>query len=773
MGIALFTSRILLKALGFVDYGLYNVVAGVITLFSYLNTSLGAATSRFFTYELGTDNIDKLKTVFRTAVNIHLSLALIIVVFCESIGLWIVNNVLSIPAERIIVCNIVYQFVIISSVFSIMQVPFNAMVIAHEKMKVFACICVANAVLQLGVAYFVLIANYDNLIIYGLLSMLAVIAIYAYYHYYCKKNLDGYDTGLRMDKTLLKEMVSFSGWSLLGNTANMASISITNILMNMFFGPLVNAANAVAQQVNGAVNTFYTNFTMALKPQIVKTYAGGEMLQMKKLLFRGGKFSFFLLMFFLIPVLLEADIILKLWLKDVPGETGAFMKLMLIYSLLSCFGTTISVAIQATGKIKYYQIVIGITLLLTFPLTYALYKFEYPPAVVFYTMMIMVSIATVERLFFLKRYLNIACMDYFKNVILVSCAVFILSVILPALVHQFMSEGFFRLTLVSCISFFSSGLFIYLTGLSKTEKIRVNILINKVVRRTRHICLVFFLTIYYSLKIIYLKLRNKKSIVISSSISPILKNWGDDVSTTIVNLINPKLITIPRKYLFYNNHKTDYLCIGSIITWLITPQSTVWGSGVKSSEDEIRYNNKNVRPYKVLAVRGPLTREYLLARGIECPEIYGDPALLFPRYYTPKFEKKYKYGIIPHFRDKNNAQVKHLAEKIKEFHLIDVQDVCNWQTFIDEITSCEFIFSSSLHGIIVSDAYSIPNCWVEFGEKKRFPFRDYFLSVGKNIDNPVTFENFSINDVTVLRDSWQPPIIDLDKLMSVCPFKNV
>jgi O-antigen/teichoic acid export membrane protein len=305
MLIALITSRVVLNALGFVDYGLNNVVAGVITLFGFLNSSLGSATSRFLTFELGLNNTERLKTVFRTAFNIHFGMAIIVVVLCETAGLWIVNNVLTIPPERLFACNMIYQFVIVSSVFSIMQVPFNALIIAHERMNVFAFIGITNAVLQLGVAGLISVATFDKLIFYGVLNAGVVIGIYAFYHFYCKYRLDGYNLGRTMDKPLLKEMIGYSGWSLFGNAAGMSLSSLTNILMNVFFGPVVNAANAIAQQVSAAVTSFCSNFTMALNPQIVKTYAANEMLQMKLLIFRGGKFSFFLLMIFLIPVWLE------------------------------------------------------------------------------------------------------------------------------------------------------------------------------------------------------------------------------------------------------------------------------------------------------------------------------------------------------------------------------------------------------------------------------------------------------------------------------------
>jgi O-antigen/teichoic acid export membrane protein len=471
----------MLNALGFVDYGLNNVIAGVIMLFSFLNNSLGAATSRFLTFELGLNNVSRLKTVFRTAFNIHLGLAIAVFVFCESAGLWIVNNVLTIPPERLFACNVIYQFVIVSSMFSIIQVPFNALIIAHERMKVFAYIGMTNALLQLGVAYLISIAIFDKLILYGALNAVAVAGIYTFYHFYSKYRLDGYNLGKTMDKPLLKEMVGFSGWSLFGTVAGMAWNAGTNILMNIFFGPVVNAANAIAQQVNSAINSFYTNFTVSLNPQIVKTYAIDDRTQMKSLIFRGGKFSFFLLLIFLIPVFLETNILLRLWLKNVPEYANTFTKFIVFVSLIGCFGSTMSMSIQATGIVKFYNIVVGTILLFSLPITYICYQSGYTPTSAYIGMMITTVIAVVARMFFLKKLLNIHYSEYFKYVLWVSFIVFIFSIIPPLFVHRIMTEGFVRLFVVAFTGLFSSSVSIYLLGLTQTERKFVNVTIKRII----------------------------------------------------------------------------------------------------------------------------------------------------------------------------------------------------------------------------------------------------------------------------------------------------
>lgn len=279
-------------------------------------------------------------------------------------------------------------------------------------------------------------------------------------------------------------------------------------------------------------------------------------------------------------------------------------------------------------------------------------------------------------------------------------------------------------------------------------------------------CLVKFLYPLYNL--IY-ETFHTNYVIVSTSVKPFRNNWGDYVSVILCSLVNPESRYIPRCYTWNVYKKDDVLCIGSIITWLTTPKSTIWGSGIVYPDREI-----SARPKKVCAVRGPLTRDYLLKRGINCPEVYGDPALLFPRYYQPEVEKKYKLGIIPHFRDKSNPIMEKFAND-ESVLIIDVQNVHPWQKFINDICSCECIASSSLHGIIISDAYNVPNVWAEFdgGERKEFAFRDYLGSVGKSDVIAISLNKESTKDQIVKASrEWRPIEIDLEKLLSVCPFKE-
>lgn len=477
--VALFTSRVILNTLGLVDFGLNSVVAGVITLFAFLNNALGASSSRFLTFELGKQSGNKLKEVFSTSFSIHLGLAIIVVILCETVGLWIVNNVLVIPNDRIFACNVIYQYVIITAVLSITQVPLNAMVIANERMTMYAYLGISEAILKLTVAYLITISPFDKLITFGTLNLFIAFGIYAFYHLYCRRNFMDYNITISRNKELYKKMIGYSAWSVLGASAGMAKTQGINILINIFFGPVVNAANTIAYQVNGALSNFYNNFTTAINPQIIKSYAAEEHHRMKSLIFIGGKFSFFLLMIFSIPIILETNIILHLWLETVPEYTVTFTRLIILLTLIESFVATIGMAIQATGRIRDYQIFISGIYLLIFPLAYTAYKLGAAPFAALTILLVLASINIFVRLFFLKRYIHINVLDYSKNVLFVSVVVMLLSLIFPVAIYNLMSEGLLRLLTVVIVSMLSSIISIYLFGLQKVERQKVRTFIKK------------------------------------------------------------------------------------------------------------------------------------------------------------------------------------------------------------------------------------------------------------------------------------------------------
>lgn len=475
MFVSLFTSRVILNTLGIVDYGLNNVIAGVITLFAFLNGALGAASSRFLTFELAGENKEQVKKIFSTSFNIHFCMGIIIVLFCETIGLWLVNNILNIPPERLFACNVIYQFVIISAFLSTTQVPLYAIIISYERMNVYAYLGISDAILKLCIAYLITISTFDKLITLGVLNLIVVIGVYIFIHIYCKRNFSEYTIAVSREKKLYKEMIGYSAWSLLGSSAGMLKNQGVNILMNIFFGPVVNAANAIAYQVNNALINFSNNFTTALNPQIIKSYANKDYDRMKSLVFRGGKFSFFLLMILSIPILLEANIILHIWLKSVPGYAVILTRLVVLLTLIECFAVTIGTSIQATGKIRNYQIFVAGIYLLNFPITYISYKFGAAPTAALIILIVLALINIFIRLYFFNIYLGISIFDYIKNVLLKSVIVMLFSCIFPIMIYKLMDEGYVRLLIITVVSGVSSAICIYLLGLQKTERQKVYI----------------------------------------------------------------------------------------------------------------------------------------------------------------------------------------------------------------------------------------------------------------------------------------------------------
>lgn len=484
MFVALFTSRVILNKLGVVDYGLNNVVAGVITMFAFLNAALGSATSRFLTFELGKANQEQVKKTFCTAFNIHFGIAIIIVLLCETLGLWIVNSVLEIPANRLWACNVIYQFVVISAFLTITQAPLNAMIISHERMSIYAYIGISDAILKLCVAYIISITAFDKLITLGALNLLITIGMYIFYHIYCKRSFAEYNIAISREKKLYKEMIGFSSWNLIGQLQVMLKNQGITVLINIFFGPAVNAANAIAYQVNNAIYNFSNNFTTALIPSIIKSYAAGEREQMKNLIFRGARFSFFLLAIISIPAILETEIILHLWLKKVPEYTIILTRLVIIFTLIESYVFTIWAGVSATGNIRNIQLTVCVIFLLNLPLSYFLYKSGYGPSAALIVSNILCIIAIPVRLYFLKKAIKIGIFEYIRNVFIINILVFIMSIIFPLLIHLYMPYGIVRFLTVGSVSVATSISSIYLLGLTKRERKQVAVFLKNKLHRS-------------------------------------------------------------------------------------------------------------------------------------------------------------------------------------------------------------------------------------------------------------------------------------------------
>ncbi len=470
MAINLYTSRVVLNTLGVEDYGIYNVVGGVVAMFGFINGSMASATQRYITFALGKGNFENLQKVFSTALQIHLLISLLIVILGETVGLWFMYEQMKIPADRMDAAFWVLQCSIMSTVVMILSVPYNADIIAHERMSAFAYISVLEVILKLAVVYVLLIFSYDKLVLYAFLILSVQILIRFCYSCYCNKHFEESKYSWIWDKSLFKEMTGFAGWSLFGNLSAVLFGQGLNMLLNVFFGPVVNAARAIAVQVQGAIQQFVGNFQMALNPQITKTYAKGELDEMHKLMFRSARFSFYLLFFLSLPVLLETDFILTIWLKTVPEHTIIFLRIMICISLIFTLSNPLMIANQATGKVQKYQIICGSIQLLILPISYVFLKFGFPAYSVFIVHFIIELITQCARMILLKPLIGLKVKDYLCNVYSRVFLVVVISVIMPLTIYLTMYDTVIRFFLICITSFLSVSIVAYRFGLSKKER---------------------------------------------------------------------------------------------------------------------------------------------------------------------------------------------------------------------------------------------------------------------------------------------------------------
>lgn len=487
MLVTLYTSRIVLNTLGVSDYGIYNVVGGVVAMFGFINSSMSSATQRYITFALGKGDVEQLQKVFSTALQIHILIAGLIVVLGETLGLWFMYTQMQIPANRMDAALWVLQCSIISSVVMIISVPYNADIIAHERMSAFAYISILEAVLKLAIVYALVVSPFDKLIFYAFLILAVQLLIRFCYGHYCNRHFPESRYHHVWDKSMFKEMTGFAGWSMFGNLSGVLFGQGLNMLLNVFFGPIVNAARAVSVQVQNAIQQFVGNFQMALNPQITKTYARGEMDDMHHLMFRSARFSFYLLFFLSLPVLFETDFILTVWLKTVPDNTVIFLRIMICTSLIYTMANPLIVANQATGKVRKYQAVCGSILLMILPVSYICLKLGCPAYAVFVVHFVMESVAQLARMVMLRPLIGIRIVDYIKNVYVRVVAVVLLSVIVPSIAYKSMDDTVLRFFTVCIACVLSVGTVAYSVGLTNHERVfvwsKVVTMVDKVFHR--------------------------------------------------------------------------------------------------------------------------------------------------------------------------------------------------------------------------------------------------------------------------------------------------
>lgn len=479
MFISFFTSRIMLNALGVDDYGINNVVGGLVSMFSLLSSSLSSSTSRFMTFALGKGNINELKKVFSTSINIHVILAFVVVVAIETIGVWFLNNKMNIPADRLYAANWVLQCSVVVFAIGLLSVPYNSAIIAHEKMSAFAYMTIFDATFRLVVVFAIYYYGGDRLILLSFLLLFQSFVRQAVYWIYCKRKFEECVYVKVWDKGLNKSMFSFAGWNFIGCTAGLMKDQGVNIAINLFTSPAVNAARGIAMQVNGIIGQFIGGFTTALNPQITKSYALGDLKRMHNLMFQGTRLSYYLFMFLSIPVFFEIETVLQFWLGQVPEHTVLFARLVLVLSLAEILSYTLITAQLATGKIRNYQIAVGGILLLNFPLSYLFLYLGFFPECTIIVAIVISQICLFARLWFLRGMVKLSVSEYLKKVYLNVIIVTLLSVITPALCYFFISHVVIRFFVVCTTSVLSSLCFIYYIGCSQEEKTIVNGYINK------------------------------------------------------------------------------------------------------------------------------------------------------------------------------------------------------------------------------------------------------------------------------------------------------
>lgn len=473
--ISLYTSRLVLATLGVEDFGIYGIVGGIVIFFSFLNSAMSSATQRFISFSLGGGRTTYAKDIFSASLTLHIAIVAIAIILSETVGLYFLNNYLNIPSSKMYAANVVYQFSIITFSIQIMQIPYNAMIVAHEKMSFFAYIGVLEGVFKLLVAFLLLEIAEEKLVLYGGLTMVVSLIVFVIYRYYVKKNIGTTKRLFYWEASLCKELLGFSGWSLMGGVANVTANQGVNFLLNIFYGVAVNAAMGIANQVNVALNNFVANFQTAFRPQIVKLYASNCSGDLFTLINQTSRFSFYLLYVLALPLIFNMDYVLNLWLKEVPEYAVSFCQLILIYSLIESISGPLWMAIQATGRIKVYQIIISGIILLNIIVSFILLKWGYSPEDVLYVKIIINLFCLITRIVFLKRLINMDIKKYFKKAFIRIISVLLVSLCLSFFTLKISMGSLCSIALIFMVAFLS----VFFVGIEYKEWISIKSYILK------------------------------------------------------------------------------------------------------------------------------------------------------------------------------------------------------------------------------------------------------------------------------------------------------
>lgn len=470
MILGLFTSRVVLHALGETDYGIYNVVGGVVALFTVISGALTTAVTRFITFEMGKGSEAQLNKVFSTAVNVQFLLCAIIIILAEPIGLWFIDNRMTIEPDRIPAARLVMHFSLLSFVVNLMSVPQMASITAHEKMSAYAYIGILDGALRLAVALIISKASTDRLVLYAVLMAVALIIVRCAYGIYCRVNFPECRYRFIYDKSLIRQMFSFAGWSFIGSASGVLRDQGGNILVNIFFGPAVNAARAVAVQLNGAIQSFITNFMTAVNPQITKSYASGDHAYMFSLMRKSSRFSFYLLLILALPILFNTDSIMSVWLETVPAHSVLFVRLFLIFTLCESVSQPLITSMLATGNIRNYQIVVGGLQLLNLPVSYLCLKSGAAPESTVMVAIVISQICLAARLLMLEKMIGLSVKEFISRVYLNVIYVAAAAIVIPLIISFFLPDGILWTLLSVVVSALSAALSVLFVGCTAVER---------------------------------------------------------------------------------------------------------------------------------------------------------------------------------------------------------------------------------------------------------------------------------------------------------------
>lgn len=478
MLVTLYSSRVILDVLGVSDYGIYNIVAGIVVLFTFINNAMSTATQRFLNFELGRNDIIAANNYFRISFIAHISIAFIILLCAETIGLWFLYERIEIPPMRQAAALWVYHLSVLTTCVRVIRIPYNACIIAYEQMSFYAYVSIFEALFKLGIVYILFFSEYDNLIYYAVLLLFAEILIFCIYAFYCIRNFPVSHYSFFWDKSLYYKLLSFSSWTLLGSMANVAIKQGINIILNLFYGVLINAAVAIANQVSQAIYSFFANVQLAINPQIVKSYASGDNKFLMNLLFTTSKYGFFLLFMLSLPIFFYCDFILSIWLNEVPEYSDIFIKLSLAVLLLDAISAPLCISIQAIGNIRNYQIIISLIILLTLPLGYYCLYMGLPSSFVFIAHIFTNILALCFRLYYLYKKIQFPLLRYFREVVI---RIFFVSIFAFSIIYMVskLYASWSGLLLTGCASLLIMMILVYTIGSSSKERVFLNNIIKR------------------------------------------------------------------------------------------------------------------------------------------------------------------------------------------------------------------------------------------------------------------------------------------------------